>query len=768
MTAGREYPVILSGLCALLSWFTVMSWGDMVEAPSRFVGPTFTGAVLVAVTGALLRTVRSPWWAALAAQLAVLTSWLHHRLGTGGALDGWVPTWQGLRFVAEQIREGAEQVNTYAAPIDVRQAQAPVYLLATALVVVLAVDLIAGGLRRAPLAGLPVLVALTVPISVLDSSLPLLPLAGVAASYLALIAYARVEEVLGWGQGSENEARNHRRSTLVGAGPAVGIGVLTTLAALTLPVFVPLGPGFLGRGDGGGTGEDGGSITLRNPLVDLRRDLERNENIPLLQATTQAADPTYLRMTVLDRFDGSSWVPGPRSFPARNRASGPLPNPDGVTPQSPGTETGWQLRTTPDFLTSWLPVPYPTRAISTDRGDWRYDSTTLDIANTDDRVPGGVTYSAVGFAPSIDATRLDAAGVAPPALRTPMTRVPNLDERVTTIARNVTAGAQTDYQRAVRLQRWFRSTGGFAYSLDPAPGSGMSQLVRFLTTDKIGYCEQYAASMAVMARALGMPARVVVGFLKPEELAPGTYRYTSSDLHAWPEIYFSGSGWVRFEPTPGARTGAPPDWTLADVPAPAPVIPTPSPTQAAPTTPSTPQPQTEATATDTSSARPVVLGVLVAGALAALVALPWLVRRSQRSRRLAARDDGREEMENLWRELRASAVDLRTVWPEGRSVRAIARGLITTTSPTSADIAMLEAFVDLVEQARYRRTFELGSQDRATARAAVQRWSTLLALASSRRAARRARWFPRSILVRTCDVRPPAADDRAQDLAGVG
>jgi len=767
MTARREYPFVLGGLCALLSWFTVCSWGAMVEEPGRFLGPTFTGALIVAVTGGLLRTLRTPWWAVLAVQLLALTSWLHHRQDAGDVLGGWLPTWQGLRFVSEQIREGAAQVNRYAAPIDVEKAQAPIYLLATALAVVVAVDLIAGGLHRAPWAGLPVLVALTVPISVLDSALPPVPLAGTAALYLALIAYSRTEEVLGWGQGSETEAREVHRSALVSTGPAFGIGIATTLAALTLPAFVPLGSGFLGgSGDGGGAGGGAGSITLQNPLVDLRRDLQRNANTPLLEATTGAADPSYLRMTVLDRFDGSSWVPGAREFPARNRASGPLPNPEGITPQSPGTESDWQLRTASAFLTSWLPVPYPTRSLFTDRGDWRYDSTTLDIANTDDRVPGGVTYSAVGFAPTIDAATLDAAESAPPALRTPMTRVPNLDDEVTAIARRETAGAKTDYQRAARLQRWFRSTGGFTYSLDPAPGAGMRQLVRFLTTDKIGYCEQFAAAMAVMARSLGMPARVVVGFLKPEVVAPGSYRYTSSDLHAWPEIYFSGSGWVRFEPTPSARTGAPPDWTLDDAPAPAPIVGTPTPTQAPPSTPEIPRTQDPVTAADSSSVRPVLIGVLVAVTLLALLALPGFVRRGQRSRRTATRDDVRAEIEDLWRELRATATDLRVAWPEGRSVRSVARALAATASPTSPDVELLDALVALVERARYRHTFELDEQERATARAAVQRWSALLALASSRRSVRSARWFPRSILSGVGDV-TSTTGDRVRDLTEV-
>ncbi len=766
MTARREYHVVLGALCALLSWFTVYSWSAMVEDPGRFLGPTFTAALIVAVIGASLRTLGIPWWGVLAAQLLALTAWLHHRLGAGDELGGWLPTRQGLRFVAEQIRDGASQVNTYSAPIEADQVQAPVYLLATALAVVIAVDLLAGGLHRAPWAGLPVLVAVTVPISVLDSALPKIPLAGAAATYLALIAYARTEEVLGWGQRPESP-RDVARPSPISAGPAFGIGILTTLAALTLPAFVPVGSGVLGSGgDGTGPGSGAGSITLENPLVDLRRDLQRDANIPLLDATTAAA-PDYLRMTVLDRFNGSSWVPGPRKFPVANRVGGELPDPEGITAQTPGNTSEWLLRTSTAFRTSWLPLPSVTRSLAVDRGDWRYDSTTLDVANTDDRPPGSLSYSAVGFAPTIEVSALVDAGPTNSELQAQMTRVPNLDAEVTAIARRVTAGARTDYARAARLQRWFRTTGGFTYSLDPAPGAGMEQLVRFLTTDKIGYCEQYAAAMAVMARALGIPARVVVGFLKPTVLSPGSYRYTSSDLHAWTEIYFGGTGWVRFEPTPGARTGSPPSWTLDDVPAPAPVAPTPTPTRAPPSTPATPQPQDQVVSVESSSAQPVVVGILVALALVTLTLLPGIVRRGQRGRRTAAREDARAEVEDLWRELRATATDLRVKWPEGRSARSVALTLAAASSPTDADLALLDALVALVERARYRHVFDLDEQERATARAAVQRWSALLALAASRRAVRSARWFPRSTLSRAGTATRTRTAERDLDLTEV-
>ncbi len=766
MTA-RRYPLIPAGVAALLSWFTVWSWSDLVEEPGRFLGPAFTGAVLIALTGALLRSVRTRWWAVLVGQLAVITAWFHHRQGADDLVSGWVPTPHGIVALADQVRAGAAQMNRYAAPVDTDQA--PIYLLATALAVMLVVDLISCGLQRAPWAGLPVLVALTVPISILDTSLPTVALTGAVVLYLVLIACARSEDVWSWGQGGPQAHRDEGRAALIGAGPAVGIGIVTTLAALTLPAFVPVATGLLDGGSGTGGRSGGGSITLANPLVNLRRDLERNENIPVLDATSDTIDPSYLRMTVLDRFDGTSWIPGEREFPAKNRANGPIPDPDGITPQTPGTESTWRLRTADTFFTSWLPVPFPTRSLSITQGDWRYDGSTLDVAIADRFAPSGIEYSAVGFSPEFDAEQLNAADTAPAAIRSPMTRVPSLDPQVTEIARTVTAGARTDYAKAILLQRWFRSEGGFSYSLDPAPGAGMSQLVRFLTTDKSGYCEQFAASMAVMARSLGIPARVVVGFLQPEEIRLGEYRFTSSDLHAWPEIYFVGSGWVRFEPTPAARTGAPPSWTRADVPAP--ITPSASPTTALPEpTTARRQRETGAEAASGSSSAPIAVAVLVLAALILLLLLPNQVRRSRRRQRLARRSDAREEVESLWRELRASAVDLRIAWPDGRSVRTVSSMLKSRLRATPDDLQLLDTLVGLVERGRYGRAFVLDDPDRTVARSAIERWSALLVEAVPGRRARSARWFPRSLFLGAGLDEPvgtgPGA--RRRDLTGVG
>src|SRR5206468_1301591 len=75
-------------------------------------------------------------------------------------------------------------------------------------------------------------------------------------------------------------------------------------------------------------------------------------------------------------------------------------------------------------------------------------------------------------------------------------------------------------------------------------------MVRFLFVDKSGYCEQLAGTYAAMARAVGLPSRVTIGFT-PGDFKNGSFIVTGRQAHAWPEVFISGYGWVAFEPTPG-------------------------------------------------------------------------------------------------------------------------------------------------------------------------------------------------------------------------
>ena len=220
------------------------------------------------------------------------------------------------------------------------------------------------------------------------------------------------------------------------------------------------------------------------------------------------------------------------------------------------------------------------------------------------------------------------------------------------------------------LQQWFREDGGFRYDQAQAAsaGSGDADLLAFLD-DRSGYCKQFAAAMAIMARVIGIPSRVAVGFLEPEKATNGAWVFSAHDLHAWPELYFPGSGWVRFEPTPQARAG---DRSRT----------TPRPSSRR----SPRRPSPSASRVDRAAARARreperrrrvrrrghLLDPVGAapgrdprprGRGAAAPDPPSGARTARRRRRLAG------DIEDLWVELRDVARDLGHAWPVGRSPR---------------------------------------------------------------------------------------------------
>ena len=128
-------------------------------------------------------------------------------------------------------------------------------------------------------------------------------------------------------------------------------------------------------------------------------------------------------------------------------------------------------------------------------------------------------------------------------------QLPELSPRVDALARQVTAQARTSYERIVAVEGHLRSA--YQYSLDVGTAAPVNPVEEFLFVRKTGYCEHYATAMVMMVRRLGIPARLVTGFLPGEWNGFGRY-YTirQRDAHAWVEVYFPRSGWVTFDPTP--------------------------------------------------------------------------------------------------------------------------------------------------------------------------------------------------------------------------
>jgi hypothetical protein len=353
---------------------------------------------------------------------------------------------------------------------------------------------------------------------------------------------------------------------------------------------------------------------------------------------------------------------------------------------------------------------------------------------------------------------------------------PGMPPLIRQLANDVTRQAPTRFEKAVALQDWFREN--FTYSLDRVPpGNGTDELVNFLSTEeggRTGYCEQFAAAMAVMARQLGIPARVAVGFLVPDEVEDGVFEYSAHDLHAWPEVFIAGAGWVRFEPTPADRADGVPSYTRQSVDGPDtdPTSPTgrPQDDTANPGGPDDETPdRTPEQAEDPLAATQDEGGVSSAwvvravGSVAALLllvalaALPGAWRRRRRVRRLAG------DLESVWAELRDTAVDLGVPWQSGRSPRVTGSALrehLPQVGGLDAPRPALDRLVARLEQQRYARADSEEADVTEEVRRDGVRVVSGLVSAAEPRARRRAHWLPRTLVRPT---RPAASGSPVVD-----
>ncbi|MGH2694227.1 MAG: transglutaminase TgpA family protein [Actinomycetota bacterium] len=323
-------------------------------------------------------------------------------------------------------------------------------------------------------------------------------------------------------------------------------------AALISPLLLPtLNEGLLswrnkvdgnGPGRGGAGGRPGGSIDL---LVDIRPKLLRQSDLELFRV--HADSPAYWRLTSLTLFDGQGWVP---DSPALQE----LPNGQVVTFRTApaDAQTVNQEYVITGLDTSELPAAV--QPISAQlAGDERSDDFRYNPENAALRLLGGTTegfeYSVTSAVVDASFRELQRAEVG--RLNPEYYALPELPPVVGNLARRWTAGARTDFAKLLALQDTLRD---FTYSTDVDAPPTDDALVQFLTETRTGYCQQFATAFAVLARSLGYPTRVNVGFLPGSSSleSPDDFFVTGTDAHAWPEVYFEDFGWVRFEPTPRA------------------------------------------------------------------------------------------------------------------------------------------------------------------------------------------------------------------------
>lgn len=741
VASRRTLAAGLATALALAALFPVLDGANWL--------PRVLGAVGV-VTGAglLSRRVGLPALVQPVFALALLLTYLA-LLMASGTFQYALPTGDTVDALQRLVTQGRTDLNRFAPPVPTSPGVILLVAAGVGLVAVV-VDLVAVLLDRVALAGLPLLVLFAVPSAVLPGGLGGLPFAIAATGWLVLLLEEGSDVVTRWGSPLRAAAPGARSG---GDDPGLGyVGRRIGIAALGIALVVPAAvPGLDHRlvGGGGGTGDGAGdgpsSATTYNPMTRLRDQLVLPTPRQLLVYSTDDPSPDYLRMTTLDTYTGNGWASSKleasredarvqKGIDAPRRAEG-----------ASSREVRIRAAVDGDHLdVHWLPVPFGPREVEVE-GTWLWDdvSETVFSASRTTRRLAPYTVRAVRVIP--DAALLAAAGPGDPQVTARYgTRVPT-SAGLVELARQITKGAPSPYDRAVAIQSFFTDPRNeFVYDLTPSqPADGQDPLEAFLA-GKRGFCEQYATAMAVLLRVAGLPSRVAVGFTAGQRV-PGkdsTYSVTTSDAHAWPEAWFAGAGWVRFEPTPGATRATQPRYTLpAEATPGGPESPRPTPTGSAFrrgfTDPDTLLRATPSTGGGTGTQGPAWPALpWVVGALAVLVLVApgflGVLRRRNRG----------GDPASAWDQLHDDVTDTGGSWDPSESPRAVALRLAGGLDPDGrAALARLALAVELV---RYAPPGCSGPDDLraqgATLRRALQhaaprtrRWRAVLAPASALR-----------------------------------
>ncbi|WP_066362170.1 transglutaminase TgpA family protein [Herbidospora mongoliensis] len=542
------YPLFSEG-----SWFWAML-GVLIcttlaaALVSRFAQPPFAAPIAMALAAILFMTVSfardEAWW-------------------------GFIPNFDSTAKIAELMAEGWDEIQRFAAPVP---STTGITLLAAGGIAFIAilVDAFAVRVRRAALAGLPLLGLFTVPAAVLNEPIAWPAFIIGALGFVGLLVSDGRERVSHWGR-AVLVRRTRTTTTAPDAGKLVlsgkRIGVTAVALAIGIPALIPTltpNPPF-GFGVGNGFGPGGRNVGIPDAIAKLSGQLSHPVNAPVLTYTSSDDVPRYLRIYSLDEFDGQQFKSSSlRGRPEDRVSESVMPPPPGLSDTTPTVPTDQTITVSEDIEElRFLPLPYPAAQVIAD-GDWRADRNTLMVFSTEDDA-AGLEYKVIGKDVRPEPDLLNNAPDAPIEVQGRFLTLPaDIDPAVIELAEEVAQGATTPYERAVKLQQFFTVSGGFTYDLQ-TKGSGLNALSDFLLVGRSGYCEQFASAFAVMARILNIPSRVSIGYTGGTK-SEGRWIVRTHDAHAWPELYFEGAGWLTFEPTPsggfGQATARVPSYTL--------------------------------------------------------------------------------------------------------------------------------------------------------------------------------------------------------------
>lgn len=411
--------------------------------------------------------------------------------------------------------------------------------------------------------------------------LPLLALSSVAASLVLYVVAPRLEA--GGKPGEVLEIGEMPGAGSPGAPPGSGLPGGTSSAPSSVA----------GLADSIQLGDYGEILKTQIAALEVRGLFEQSD----------APEVLYLRAFTHAQFDGETWYPLPLD-PSRAR-----PVPEGNTRQLPGVERRagpgyrtrrYELRMLPGGMTLGGAVPLPVESVAVlEYGGPLYFDAAESLLSAPLLQPGDAIQLQAQQLVATDAQlarRLRDSGLPTIELDADYTRLPN--ELRAELARRFrwfqdlgrrARGLNTDdppdergvYAAAAWIVQMFKGArigerAAWEYSLETRPAPGWDAIARFLDTsgqgtERIGHCEFYASAMCALLRCYDIPCRLAAGYTTRERDDEGVWHVTSSNAHAWVEVFFDGMGWVAFDPTPSERDteeAAPADEQVEEEPPP--------------------------------------------------------------------------------------------------------------------------------------------------------------------------------------------------------
>ncbi|ODT42295.1 MAG: transglutaminase [Microbacterium sp. SCN 70-200] len=694
------------------------------------LGVTLLPAALLGI-GFGLRRLRAPAIGVTLVELAVWVGTVTAFFLPTASFLGVIPTGAAIAEVPRLVEVASGEIFLGVAPLEPTLALSFVIVASLGLLTV-ALDHVVLTARMPLLAAAALVMVWLIPSIAVPADIDVFAFVLLAASLLYLIrAETRTREA------TVMAARSRGVMAVATAIGAVAIvGALVVGPALPPPTIAAAGSGVAASIDAS---------------LDLGRDLRRRSDVTVLTMRSDAPQLPNLRVATLSVFDGDVWLPDRmRSMSATEVVFDPVAVTEGirVTEYRTNVEVA-------QLSSAYLPISYPAVEITGLEGIWRTVPYSRTIVSGQSNAQGQ-SYEVVSHVPRPTLEQIRAAQTT---TRSSVVDVFSLPEGTPAVigelAQEVTADAATDYDKLVALQSWFRGPE-FTYSLstpvaDGFDGTGVDAVATFLDV-KEGYCIHFASAFALMARSLGMPSRVVVGFL------PGDYtgdtvdgervaEVTTGQLHAWPEVEFDGIGWVAFEPT--KSLGAPTTFSSAASPVDesgedvtdATIAPTPTTTSTATADERPADAQDEASGT---SVRLVDLRPYLA-VVGTLLVLAFAPGAAAALRRQLLRRRG--TVAAAWRLVQDTAIDLGVAVPGAESPRAFGARLMATHDAPHTETARLVAAVERASYADAATATDAAARGaQAVADAEGIRREMLAALTGSERV--RALALPRSLVIR--------------------